>query len=100
MGLTYAVAVHAARILQGLQGGGGLTFTEQLPASNSSSNATAVFPTQSPTATYNTEGSAVAVTPSVSTYGGSTNAAGSAMAMSWSEMLFAGLLAAALEHFL
>ncbi|KAF7189824.1 Dehydrogenase citC, partial [Pseudocercospora fuligena] len=43
MGLTYAVAVRAARIFQGLPNGGGLTFTEQLPASNSSANATASF---------------------------------------------------------
>lgn len=47
MGLTYAVAVRAARIFQSLQNGGGLTFTEQLPASNTSANATAVFPTRS-----------------------------------------------------
>lgn len=59
MGLTYALAVHAARILQSLPGDGGVTFTEQLPASNASSNATAVFPTASPTATYDARGSAV-----------------------------------------
>ncbi|KAK5130020.1 hypothetical protein LTR08_002536 [Meristemomyces frigidus] len=47
MGLTYAVAVRAARILQQSRTGGGLTFTEQLPASNASANATAMFPTQS-----------------------------------------------------
>lgn len=47
MGLTYALAVRAARIFQSLPGGGGLTHTE-LPASNVSSNATAVFPS-SPT---------------------------------------------------
>jgi len=46
MGLTYAVAVRAARILQQSRGGGGLTFTEQLPGSNSSANVTAMFPTQ------------------------------------------------------
>ncbi|KAK5128690.1 hypothetical protein LTR85_000023 [Meristemomyces frigidus] len=46
MGLTYAVAVRAARLMQQSRGGGGLTFTEQLPGSNSSANATAVFPTQ------------------------------------------------------
>ncbi|GAB7344396.1 hypothetical protein MBLNU457_2252t2 [Dothideomycetes sp. NU457] len=71
MGLTYAMAVRAARILQGLQGGGGLTFTEQLPASNSSSNATAVFPTNSPTATYNSMGNP---TPIPQTSGSLSNA--------------------------
>lgn len=44
MGVTYALAVRAARIFQGLQGGGGLTATEQLPASNVSASATATFP--------------------------------------------------------
>lgn len=44
MGLTYALAVRAARLFQNLPGGGGLTYTEQLPASNVSSSATGVFP--------------------------------------------------------
>lgn len=43
MGLTYAVAIRAARILQERQGAGGLTETEQLPDSNSSATATASF---------------------------------------------------------
>jgi len=42
--LASAVAVRAARIFQNLPGGGGLTPTEQLPASNASSSATALFP--------------------------------------------------------
>ncbi|CAK4033075.1 alcohol oxidase [Lecanosticta acicola] len=41
MGLTYALAVMAARILERRPGAGGLTETEVLPASNSSANATA-----------------------------------------------------------
>lgn len=48
MGLTYAVAVRAARLFQGLPNGGGLTYTELLPGSNSSANATAVFSTSPP----------------------------------------------------
>ena len=53
MGITYALAVRAARIFQSLSGGGGLTSTEQLPASNASAdaNATAIFPSSSSTAT-------------------------------------------------
>lgn len=45
MGLTYALAVMAARILEERKGAGGLTITEQIPPSNASANATAVFPT-------------------------------------------------------
>lgn len=45
MGLTYALAVMAARILEESRGAGGLTITEQIPPSNASANATAVFPT-------------------------------------------------------
>jgi len=51
MGLTYAVAVRAARLFQGLQDGGGLTYTELLPASNASANATAVFSPSAPRST-------------------------------------------------
>lgn len=47
MGVTYALAVRAARILQGMPCGGGLTMTEQLPASNVSASATAMFPMNS-----------------------------------------------------
>ena len=47
MGLTYALAVRAARLFQQQRGGGGITFTEQLPASNASANATAMFPSSS-----------------------------------------------------
>lgn len=47
MGVTYALAVRAARIFKSLQGGGGLTATEQLPASNASASATASFPPNS-----------------------------------------------------
>lgn len=49
MGMTYALAVRAARIFQELPGGGGLTMTEQLPASNVSASATASFPISSGT---------------------------------------------------
>lgn len=47
MGVTYALAVRAARIFQSLQGGGGSTATEQLPGSNASASATASFPPNS-----------------------------------------------------
>ncbi|KAK5080014.1 hypothetical protein LTR70_009024 [Exophiala xenobiotica] len=47
MGVTYALAVRAARIFQGLNGGGGLTATEVLPSSNVSASATATFPANS-----------------------------------------------------
>lgn len=47
MGVTYALAIRAARIFQGLPGGGGLTMVEQLPASNVSASATAKFPANS-----------------------------------------------------
>jgi len=58
MGLTYAVAVHAAKILQQIKGSVG-TYTEDPGRSNSSSNATAVFPAVAPTVTYDARGSAV-----------------------------------------
>jgi len=58
MGLTYAVAVHAAKILQQIKGSMG-TYTEDTQRSNSSSNATAVFPAAQPTVTYDARGSAV-----------------------------------------
>ncbi|THW39951.1 alcohol oxidase [Aureobasidium pullulans] len=64
MGLTYAVAVHAAKILQQARGTK-LTYTELPGVSNSSSNATAVFPTNLPTATYDVRGSAVPASSSV-----------------------------------
>ncbi|KAF2142691.1 GMC oxidoreductase [Aplosporella prunicola CBS 121167] len=66
MGLTYAVAVRAARILQSLQGGQGPTYTDQLPLGNSSSNATATFPSQRPTATYDSMGSVMPPAQSIS----------------------------------
>ena len=47
MGVTYALAVRAARIFQGLPGGGGLTKTLQLPSSNVSASAIASFPASS-----------------------------------------------------
>ncbi|KAI2602192.1 hypothetical protein GGR54DRAFT_532471 [Hypoxylon sp. NC1633] len=43
MGLTYALAMRAARLLQGLPGGDGVTSSVQLPQSNTSANATATF---------------------------------------------------------
>ncbi|CAJ2504171.1 Uu.00g115650.m01.CDS01 [Anthostomella pinea] len=43
MGLTYALAVRAARLFQQMPGGGGLTMTDQLPQSNASASATATF---------------------------------------------------------
>ena len=64
MGLTYAVAVHAARILQQIKGSAG-TYTEDPRRSNSSSNATAVFPAVGPTVTYDVRGSAVPASSSV-----------------------------------
>jgi len=47
MGVTYALAVRAAKIFQGLNGGGGLTATVTLPGSNVSASATATFPANS-----------------------------------------------------
>ncbi|THY13254.1 hypothetical protein D6D01_08395 [Aureobasidium pullulans] len=64
MGLTYALAIHAANILQQARATK-LTYTELPGISNSSSNATAVFPTNLPTATYDVRGSAVAASSSV-----------------------------------
>ncbi|KAK6000513.1 hypothetical protein QM012_003759 [Aureobasidium pullulans] len=58
MGLTYAVAVHAAKILQQIKGSK-FTYTEIPAISNSSSNATASFPNVAPTVTYDPRGSAV-----------------------------------------
>lgn len=46
MGVTYALAVRAASILQQLESGGGLTETTQLPVSNASASATAMFPVE------------------------------------------------------
>ncbi|XXH00934.1 hypothetical protein Hte_007285 [Hypoxylon texense] len=43
MGLTYAIAMRAAQLLQEMPGGGGLTASLQLPQSNVSASATAVF---------------------------------------------------------
>ncbi|KAI1452398.1 hypothetical protein F4805DRAFT_472432 [Annulohypoxylon moriforme] len=43
MGLTYALAMRAAQLLQELPDGGGLTPSLQLPQSNSSASATAIF---------------------------------------------------------
>ena len=80
MGLTYAVAVHAAKILQTLRSGqAGSTYTEMPAISNSSSNTTARFPNVAPTATYDARGSAVLVSgtatssPAVSTGGVDTS---------------------------
>jgi len=96
MGLTYAVAVHAARILQGLQGGGGLTYTEQLPASNSSANATASFPDVRPTVTYNSMGNPTPIPQT--TGGGGAGATSSAYVAAGSQIEVGGssLLAAAM----
>jgi choline dehydrogenase len=69
MGLTYAVAVHAAKILQGIKGSR-LTYTEDPARSNSSSNATAVFPAVQPTVTYDARGSAVPASSPVAFTGG------------------------------
>jgi choline dehydrogenase len=69
MGLTYAVAVHAAKILQQIKGSKG-TVTEDPQGSNSSSDATAVFPAVRPTVTYDARGSAVPVSSSVMFTGG------------------------------
>lgn len=69
MGLTYAVAVHAAKILQGIKGSMG-TYTEDPQRSNSSSNATAVFPAVAPTVTYDVRGSAVPASSAVAYTGG------------------------------
>jgi choline dehydrogenase len=69
MGLTYAVAVHAAKILQSIKGSKS-TYTEDPQRSNSSSNATAVFPATRPTVTYDARGSAVPVSSSVVFTGG------------------------------
>ncbi|KAI1442990.1 hypothetical protein F5Y02DRAFT_420428 [Annulohypoxylon stygium] len=43
MGLTYALAMRAAQLFQELPGGGGLTSSLQLPQSNVSASATAIF---------------------------------------------------------
>ncbi|KAI4601327.1 hypothetical protein KJ359_012518 [Pestalotiopsis sp. 9143b] len=48
MGVTYALAVRAASILQQLEGGGGLTQTTQLPVRNASASVVAVFPGDDP----------------------------------------------------
>ena len=64
MGLTYAVAVHAAKILQQIKGSK-MTYTEIPAISNSSSNATASFPNVAPTVTYNAKGSAVPAASSI-----------------------------------
>lgn len=89
MGLTYAVAIHAARILQLARGGGGLTYGDD-GSRNASSNATAVFPTQRPTATYDVRGSAVPVSSSVvAATGGGEGVKGSG----WGVGLVLGLLA-------
>jgi choline dehydrogenase len=69
MGLTYAVAVHAAKILQQIKGSKG-TYTEDTQRSNGSSNATAVFPAVRPTVTYDARGSAVPASSSVVFTGG------------------------------
>ncbi|CAD0108594.1 unnamed protein product [Aureobasidium uvarum] len=69
MGLTYAMAVHAAKILQQIKGSK-VTYTEEPARSNSSSNATASFPNVAPTVTYNAKGSAVPASSSVTTFTG------------------------------
>ena len=69
MGLTYAVAVHAAKILQQIKGSR-LTYTEVPAISNSSSNATASFPNVRPTVTYDPRGSAVPASSSVGVFTG------------------------------
>jgi choline dehydrogenase len=69
MGLTYAVAVHAAKILQQIKASRS-TYTEDSQRSNSSSNATAVFPGVKPTVTYDARGSAIPVSSSVVFTGG------------------------------
>lgn len=69
MGLTYAVAVHAAKILQQIKGSK-TTYTEISAISNGSSNATASFPNVAPTFTYDPRGSAVPAFSSVSAYTG------------------------------
>ena len=47
MGVIYAIALYAARIFQGIAGGGGLTVTEQLPVRKFSASATATSRTGS-----------------------------------------------------
>lgn len=83
MGLTYAVAVHAAKILQQIKGSK-MTYTEIPAISNSSSNATASFPNVAPTVTYNAEGSAVPAASSIG-FGGAYTGGGRKLEMSgWS----------------
>lgn len=61
MGLTYAVAIHAAKILQELRGGGKALTPSDDGSRNGSANpnATVRFPTLTPTATYDASGSVV-----------------------------------------
>jgi len=87
MGVTYALAVRAARIFQSLPGGEGLTHSEQLPASNISANPNAIANFPSSTAGVTT------ASPATYTGGGSgltTWLASDKLSLGWALVLIIG----------